>query len=114
MKRENASFVILEIKAAAELKRFLAEREIQQLIRIELQFSGCCDPALGLRADQMLETDLIQELDGLQFAIDRKTFALVGNVRIGYKKSSENAGFTLTSDQPVSEWEGFGVCQVRL
>ena len=59
----------LEPDAAQAIKAVLTERESNGPIRIELKFTGCCDPSLGLSVDAAVESDLIQVLDGLTFVI---------------------------------------------
>lgn len=105
--------VTLEPGAGQAMKSLLAEKGFQRPIRIELQFSGCCDPALGLSVDTIRESDLIQELDGLTFVISPETHQLVGDVTISCVEEIGRKGFVLTSSKPVSEWDGFGVITIR-
>ena len=51
----------------------LAEKGSQGPVRIELQFTGCCDPSLGLIVDTRRESDVVEEMDGLTFVIDPQT-----------------------------------------
>jgi Fe-S cluster assembly iron-binding protein IscA len=106
--------VKLEANAIRAIRAFFAEKRIQQPLRIHLQSSGCCDPALGLSADRIRESDLIQEVDGLTFVISPETYRLAGEVAISYRDEIGREGFILTSEKPVSEWEGFGVSPIRI
>lgn len=102
-------------KAAGQAVRsVLAEKGSPGPIRIELQFTGCCDPSLGLIVDAKREADLVQEVDGLTFVIDRETHDLAGQVSIAYKPEEGRRVFVLTSSKPISEWDGFLTCSVRM
>ncbi len=81
------------------------------VIRIELMSTGCCDASLGLRLDKAGESDVVEKIEGLTFVLSRKTYDLVGRVRISRRG---NAQFVLTSEKPVSEWDGFGSCSLRM
>jgi len=95
------------------MKSLLAEKGAQWPLRIELQFSGCCDPALGLSVDTIHESDLVQELDGLTFVVSPETHHLVGDVTISYLEESGRKGFVLTPSKPLGEWDGFGVITIK-
>ncbi len=96
------------------IKAFLADKGIQQPIRIELNFSGCCDASMCLRTDTILEADLTLELDGLTFVINRETYQLVGEVTVSYIDEMGRKGFVLKSSKPVGEWDGFGVSDIKI
>ena len=101
------SLVTLDPGAGQAIRSLLSERGVQAPVRIELQFSGCCDPSLGLIVDTVRESDLVEELDGLTFVISPETHELVGEVRISYTDEEGRKGFVLTSSKPLSEWDGF-------
>lgn len=105
--------VTLEPGAGHAIQSLLAEQGIQRPIRIELRFSGCCDPTLGLSVDAIRESDLVQELDGLTFVISPETHHVVGDVTISYVEETGRKGFVLTPSKPVGEWDGFGVTTIR-
>jgi Fe-S cluster assembly iron-binding protein IscA len=104
----------LEARAGQAIKSFLAEKGLQRPLRIHLQFTGCCDPLLGLSVDDIRESDLIQEVDGLTFVISPEVHQMVGDVTISYIDEIGRKGFILTSDKPISEWEGLGVCAIGI
>ena len=106
--------VKLEAGAGRAIRSFFAEKGIQGPLRIHLQSSGCCDSSLGLSVDRIRESDLIQEVDGLTFMISPETYRLAGEVAISYRDEIGEEGFILTSEKPVSEWEGFGVSAIRI
>jgi Fe-S cluster assembly iron-binding protein IscA len=106
--------VKLEARAGQAIKSFLAEKGIQRPLRIHLQFTGCCDPSLGLSVDSIREPDLIEEADGLTFVIDPEVSQLAGDITISYTDEIGRKGFILTSDKPVSEWDGLGVCAIGI
>ena len=80
------------------------------VIRIELTSTGCCDASLGLRIDTAGESDLVEKIEGLTFVLSRKTFELVGRVRISCRGKDQ---YVVTSEKPVSEWDGFGSCSMK-
>jgi Fe-S cluster assembly iron-binding protein IscA len=102
----------LEQGAGRAIRVFLAEKGLERPVRIELQSSGCCDSLLGLRVDDIREADLIQEADGLTFVMSQETSRLAGEVTISRVDDAGREGFVVTSSNPVSEWAGFGVCQI--
>jgi Fe-S cluster assembly iron-binding protein IscA len=102
--------VTLEPGAGQAIRSSLAEAGVHGPIRIETQFSGCCDPSLGLIVDAIRESDLIEEVDGLTFVISPETHELVGEVTI----SHADGGFVLTSGKPLGEWDGFATCRIRM
>ena len=108
------SIVTLDTNASQAVKSALAEKGVQGPIRIELGSTGCCDASLGLSVDTVHESDLVEEVDGLTFVISPETHQLVGEVRISYADDEGRKGFVLTSSNPVSEWDGFATCSIRM
>ena len=108
------SLVTLEPGASQAVRSALAEKGVEGPIRIELKSSGCCDASLGLSVDAAHESDLVEEVDGLTFVISPETHQLVGEVRISYADEAGRKGFVLTSSRPVSEWDGFATCSIRM
>jgi len=106
--------VTLDANASHAVKSALAEKGVQAPIRIELISSGCCDASLGLSVDTVHESDLVEEVDGLTFVISPETHRLVGEVSISYADDAGREGFVLTSSKPVSEWDGFATCSIRM
>jgi len=106
--------VTLDPGASHAVKSALAEKGAQGPIRIELRSAGCCDASLGLSMDTVHESDLVEELDGLTFVISPETHRLVGEVRISYTDDAGRKGFVLTSSKPLSEWDGFAPCSIRM
>jgi Fe-S cluster assembly iron-binding protein IscA len=105
----------LESGVSQVIRSILTDKGIQQpIIRINLHFSGCCDPSLHLCVDTILESDLIQEVDDLRFAIDPETYQLVGEVTISCMDDMGRKGFVLTSSKPLSEWHGFGASTIKI
>jgi Fe-S cluster assembly iron-binding protein IscA len=64
--------------------------------------------------DTAHESDLVEEVDGLTFVISPETYDLVGEVTISYRDEAGRKGFVLTSSRPVSEWDGFATCSIRM
>ncbi len=115
--REEESTIFrvkLETRAGDAIKSFYAENGFQRPLRIHLRFAGCCDPSLGLSADRIRESDLISEIEGLTFVISPEVYELTGDVTISYADETGRKGFILMPDKPVSEWDGVGVCNIRI
>lgn len=104
----------MEPGVSQAIKSFLADKGIQKPVRIDLNFSGCCDSSLCLRVDNISETDFTLETDGLILVINRETYQLVGEVTVLYIDEMGRKGFVLKSSKPVGEWEGFGVSDIKL
>lgn len=96
------------------IKSILGDKSVQQAIRIDLHSSGCCDSSLYLCVDTALETDLTVELDGRTFIINPEIYQVVGEVTISYVDEIQRKGFILTSSKPMSEWDGFGVSDIKI
>jgi Fe-S cluster assembly iron-binding protein IscA len=105
--------VKLEPGAGQAIRTFLSENGIQGPVRIELRFAGCCDPSLGLRVDEVRESDLVREEDGVTFVMSPETFQIAGDVTIACADDGIRKGFVLTSGNPVSEWDGFVTCSIK-
>ncbi len=95
------------------IRRSLEVNDLNRPVRVDLHSTGCCDASLGLCLDEIREADLIQEVDGLTFVISPEVYRLAGEVTIACAADKDKTGFVLTSAKPISEWEGFGVCQIR-
>jgi len=108
------SIIKLEPGVSQVIKSFLAAKGIRQPIRIDSNFSGCCDASLCLCVDNILYTDLTVELEGLTFVINPETYQLVGEVNISYADEMGRKGFVLTSSKPVGEWDGFSVSDIKI
>lgn len=114
MAEEANSVIRLEQGAGRAIRSFLNEKNISRPLRIDLNFSGCCDAALCLSADEVREKDLIVELEGLTFVISPETYALTGEITVSFADEADRKGFVLKSGKPVSEWEGFGVSAIKV
>jgi Fe-S cluster assembly iron-binding protein IscA len=80
---------------------------------IDLGFTGCCDASLSMVAGPVREGDMVIETEGLTFFISPETYELSGDVNINYVEEPGGKGFSITSSKPVSEWDGFGVCNLK-
>ncbi len=108
------SLVTLDAEASQAVKSLLAEGGVPGPVRIDLRFSGCCDPSLGLMVDTVRESDLVEEVDGLTFVVDPETHELAGEVRISLAEGGERTAFILTGSKPISEWDGLVTCSLRM
>ena len=107
------SLVKVSPVASQAVKSLLSEKGSPGPVRIELQFTGCCDPSLGLIVDAAHESDLVEEVDGVTFVIDPQTHDLAGEVSIVYKDDAGRDAFVLTSSNPIGEWDGLITCSLR-
>ena len=108
------SLVTLDPGAGQAVKSLLSEKGVQGPVRVELQFTGCCDPSLGLIVDTVRESDLVEETHGLMFVIDPETHQLAGEVRISCTDEAGSNRFVLTSSKPIGEWDGLISCSIRM
>ena len=108
------SLVKLSAEASEAIRSELAKAASSGPIRIELQFTGCCDPSLGLLVDNAGESDIVEEVDGLTFVIDPQTSDLAGEISIDLKRDEVRDVFLLTSANPIGEWDGFVTCNLRI
>jgi Fe-S cluster assembly iron-binding protein IscA len=99
--------------ALQAVREELSRRGTTGPVRIDLCFTGCCDPSLGLMVDHARESDLVQEIEGVQFVISKETYDLVGDITLSYVDNRTGKGFILTSSKPVSEWAGFTVSTIK-
>jgi Fe-S cluster assembly iron-binding protein IscA len=106
--------VTLAPGAGEAIKSLLSAKGVQGTLRIEVQFTGCCGPSLGLMIDKVLESDLVEDLEGLTFVISPETHELVGEVRISCTDDPEREEFVLSSSKPISEWDGFAASSIRM
>jgi Fe-S cluster assembly iron-binding protein IscA len=112
--QSKSPVIKLNKEAASALRSLFAEKGLQKPIRIDLCFQGCCDPTLELRLDNAARHDLCLDLEGLQFIISPATYELAGDVTIAHVDEKSRQGFIVTSSKPMSEWDGFGVCNVKI
>jgi len=105
--------VTLEPGVSRAIKSFLAAKCISQPIRIDLGFTGCCDASLCMSVDRLLDGDIIEEVDNVTFVINPETYEITGDITISLVDETDRKGFVLGSAKPISEWDGFGVCEIR-
>jgi Fe-S cluster assembly iron-binding protein IscA len=103
----------LDQPAVEVLRQFMQDKDNHRVIRINLSFKGCCDPALELCLDSRTEQDLICSQDGITLVMSPETYETAGSVSVSYMAETGRTGFAISSRKPISEWDGFGVCQIR-
>jgi Fe-S cluster assembly iron-binding protein IscA len=108
------ALVTLAPGAGEAIRSLLSAKGVQGPVRIEVQFTGCCGPSLGLMVDRVRESDLVAELEGLTFVISPETNELVGEVTVSCADDAGREEFVLTSSKPISEWDGFASCSIRM
>jgi len=92
---------------------FLIQKGLQGSLRIQLQSTGCCDASLGLMVDVPKATDLKEEIEEITFIVSPEVYELTGDIIISYSTDGLMPGYVITSENPVSEWSGFGVCNIK-
>ena len=105
--------VTIETSAIEAIQAFFTENGVPKPIRIELQSAGCCDSMLGLRVDAARDTDIVYQIEDLTIVVNPKTEQHFGDFDIEYVDEIGRKGFVITSTVPVSEWAGFGVCEIK-
>jgi len=93
---------------------FLAGKGLDKLVRIDLGFTGCCDASLSLSAGAAHEGDMVVETEGLTFSLSPDTYELSGDITVNHIAGPGKEGFSVTSSKPISEWDGFGVCNIKI
>ena len=101
-------------EAMEAVRIFLEANHLQKTLRILLHSTGCCDASLGLMADDVREDDWTEEIQGILFVIAKHLEKLTGDIVLDYSAEPNRTGFVLTSENPVSEWSGFGVCSIKV
>ena len=100
-------------EAIDAVRIFLEKNGLQKPVRIHLQSTGCCDASLGLTMDDAHDDDWSEDIQGILFVIGCDLEKLTGDITITYSAEPHRTGFVLTSENPVSEWSGFGVCDIQ-
>jgi len=95
------------------MKAFFALKGLPHQVRIHLQSTGCCDASLGLTADEARPDDLVYDVEDITFIVSPEVSVIAGDITISYQSDKFNSGFVLTSERPISEWSGFGVCSIK-
>jgi Fe-S cluster assembly iron-binding protein IscA len=101
-------------EAIEAIRLFLEKNGLQKPVRVHLRSTGCCDASLGLMVDDAHDDDWTEDIQGVVFLIGRDLERLTGDIGIDYLAEPHRTGFVLTSENPVSEWNGFGVCEIKV
>jgi Fe-S cluster assembly iron-binding protein IscA len=111
--RGGQTMIVVTEAAREQLAARARERGIDRPLRVRLQFAGCCDPTLGLGLDQAREDDHVLNVGALTLVMDPKTAETAGEVTVDWVDRGWERGFVLTSQKPLSEWEGLTLCAVE-
>lgn len=103
--------IVMDPEVCKAIREELIRQKAPGVIRIELMSTGCCDASLGMRVDAAGESDLVVETGGLTFVMSMDTYDLVGRVTITCRGKDR---FVLSSEKPVSEWDGFCSCSIKV
>ena len=110
----DISSVTLGPGALQAVKTFLADNGISQPVRIDIAFKGCCDASLCLAISRQQEGDIAEFINGVTFVISAETYGITGDVNISCADEKDKLAFVLTSGKPISEWEGFAPCEIKI
>ena len=114
MAEEAHSIIKLEQGVSRAIGSFLKEKNIRRPLRIDLNFSGCCDASLGLGVDDIRENDLVVEVEGLTFVITPEINALAGEITVSCVEEEGRKRFVIKSSKPLGEWDGFGAGDIKI
>ncbi|SDM82134.1 HesB/IscA family protein [Sediminibacillus halophilus] len=73
----------------------LLEQKNAEGIRFYSMGAGCCGPQLGISLDAPGENDIIEEIDGIQVAIDKEVKDTVAELTLDNEETLEGSHFTL-------------------
>jgi Fe-S cluster assembly iron-binding protein IscA len=104
----------LEPGVSQAILSFIKGDNQRRPIRIDLNFTGCCDATLCLALDALRENDLISEKEGLTFVIGPEVYDLAGDITVSYLEEESRKGFVIKSKKPLGEWEGFGLTDIKI
>jgi len=113
-KEDGPIMITVTPEAINAIRLFLEQQGNQKPIRIHLQSTGCCDASLGLTTDGASADDIVENVEGIMFVIHPDVIALAGDITISHQNDKFDSGFVLTSERPISEWSGFGVCTIKV
>ena len=96
------------------IKAWSASNDIRGALRLQVQTSGCCEPILAASFDEIREDDLVEDIDGLQIAIDPSTYRITGEICIELaEEESSPPLLKLSPNLPLSEWSGFLITPIK-
>lgn len=108
------SVIHIDSKAVQKIQRFLTQKKQAGCVRVEIRSSGCCDAALALVVQDALETDIVEQYNGLHIALPVEIHQVVGSITISSSDDDASDDFFLTSEKPFSEWSGFAPCSIYM
>lgn len=103
---------MIEISASATqaIKAFLEEKKLDSALRVFLQDGGCGGPALRLVLDEVKESDLSYQVEGLTYVIDKELSVQSGDVKVDFVDNGMQQGFMVSSANPVAGQGGGCAC----
>lgn len=104
----------VDSQTVQKIQRFLAQKGLACCVRVEIRSSGCCDAALGLMAQEAVETDIVEQHDSLQIAMPLDIYQIVGGITISSSDDETPQDYFLTSEKPLNEWSGFAPCSINI
>ncbi|SHL40111.1 Fe-S cluster assembly iron-binding protein IscA [Desulfatibacillum alkenivorans DSM 16219] len=101
------SYFQVDEGALKAMHEFLSDQGLAPWVRVEIQFTGCCDATLGLAADKAREGDFSEEHGGVTMVMDPEVYRTVGGVSVAHADEANRQGFVVKSERPLNEWAGF-------
>ena len=92
-------------QASEAIKAIMAEKNLDGILRIFMQ-QGCGGAQLALGIDELRPTDDSYEADGLTYVVDKELGAITGKLTLDYLNEAAQAGFTISSENPLPAAEG--------
>jgi iron-sulfur cluster assembly accessory protein len=83
-------------KAAAQLRKSMELKGIKDLgVRINGSYSGCCGMMYSLSLEESGEDDVVKNIDGIKFFVNKYSVELVSGIVIDY--TDDGPGFVIYS-----------------
>jgi iron-sulfur cluster assembly protein len=96
--------ITMTAAAAQRAKSFLQQRGKGAGIRLGVKTTGCSGLAYVMEfVDQVEETDIVFDADGVRIIIDGKSLAYLDGTEVDYVKQGLNEGFEFTNPNAKGE-----------
>lgn len=83
--------MIITDEAKAYIEEVMKEHGVSTL-RFSFEGAGCCGPSWGMLLAMAEEEDIVQTVNGLEVAIDKKVLDVVDKLTLDFEGEGEEAG----------------------
>ncbi|MDC2863170.1 HesB/IscA family protein [Bacillus sp. BP-3] len=83
--------MIITDGAKAYIEEIMKEHGVSTL-RFSFEGAGCCGPSWGMSLAMAEEDDIVQTVNGLEVAIDKKVLETVNKFTLDFEGAGEEAG----------------------